>query len=534
MPAPALIPSAFVDSTNSFDTTDSTFINIPGLFTNIYLDSTSYIYAAMALEVQSSGNGDYPTGAFQIIINDSTSVELRKFFQPDDVGTISVEHRAGPYPDGSYNVFGRFQRVDGQQSVQINRGQLYAQALRGGRGDTGFTGPIGPTGAGVTGPTGADSTVAGPTGPTGADSTVAGPTGADSTVAGPTGPTGYVGATGPTGVAIIRTVPSDYTSSEISLFTDQTSWQDMTVGGGEGLILPGVQVSTPSARIFSVMSVQSDSTGIGAYPRGAFRILVDGTGSSELQRFVQDDDDIETTTLEYRSDPLPVGFYVVKGQFRRVTGERYFRIDRGQLYAQSLQGSVGSTGSIGGSGYSGISGWSGYSGASGYSGLGLSGYSGLGLSGYSGQVGGLGESGYSGYSGNFGQSGYSGIGFSGYSGIPYSPIISWTNPGPTVEGTRVAPSVIFPFTSGTIVKAYAYVQTPPVGSSLIFDINRDGTTIWTTQANRLTIPDGSNSGSQILFNITSISESSILDLDIDQTGSTTAGSNLTVELKFSL
>ena len=124
------------------------------------------------------------------------------------------------------------------------------------------------------------------------------------------------------------------------------------------------------------MSVQSDSDGTGSYPKGAFRITVDGTGSIELQRFVQDDDDVEVSTLEYRSDPLTVGPHDVRGQFKRIKGDRSFRIDKGQLFAQSLQGSVGGTGSLGASGYSGSIG------KSGYSGIGNSGFSGY--SGYSG------------------------------------------------------------------------------------------------------------------------------------------------------
>ena len=90
MPAPALIPSTFIsiDGT-SYDTTDISFVNIPNLTSSIYLDSTSYIYAAMALEIQSDNSSgmNYPTGAFRLIINDSTSVEFHKFLQPDDVET---------------------------------------------------------------------------------------------------------------------------------------------------------------------------------------------------------------------------------------------------------------------------------------------------------------------------------------------------------------------------------------------------------------------------------------------------------------
>jgi hypothetical protein len=83
----------------------------------------------------------------------------------------------------------------------------------------------------------------------------------------------------------------------------------------------------------------------------------------------------------------------------------------------------------------------------------------------------------------------------------------------------------------TITKAYAYAKIAPTGAGLIFDINKNGTTIWTTQADRLTIADGQNSGVQTSFDITSLAENDLLSIDIDQIGSTLAGGQITVVLK---
>lgn len=79
-----------------------------------------------------------------------------------------------------------------------NAGPTGAAGATGAQGNQGVQGPTGPTGAGLTGPTGANSTVPGPTGPTGPGLT--GPTGAQG-VAGPTGPSGPVGPSGPSGPA---------------------------------------------------------------------------------------------------------------------------------------------------------------------------------------------------------------------------------------------------------------------------------------------------------------------------------------------
>jgi len=97
-------------------------------------------------------------------------------------------------------------------------------------------------------------------------------------------------------------------------------------------------------------------------------------------------------------------------------------------------------------------------------------------------------------------------------------------------GTSVTPVLIAPRTL-TIVKAYANVKTNPTGADLILDINKNASTIWSTQANRLTISDGNTSGTQTSFNTTTLAEGDILTLDIDQIGSTVPGADLTVSLK---
>lgn len=103
--------------------------------------------------------------------------------------------------------------------------------------------------------------------------------------------------------------------------------------------------------------------------------------------------------------------------------------------------------------------------------------------------------------------------------------------GSLVTETSATP-VLVALATQTITKAYANVKTAPSGAAIIVDININGTSIWnTTPANRLTIADAATSGTQTSFDTTALSEGDILTIDIDQVGSTTAGSDLTVTLK---
>ena len=88
----------------------------------------------------------------------------------------------------------------------------------------------------------------------------------------------------------------------------------------------------------------------------------------------------------------------------------------------------------------------------------------------------------------------------------------------------------------TIVKAFAQAKTAPVGAALIVDLlfsTNNGSTftsIWTTTANRLTLADGINHGTQTLFDTTILAAGTILRIDVIQVGSGTAGRDVTVQL----
>jgi hypothetical protein len=90
----------------------------------------------------------------------------------------------------------------------------------------------------------------------------------------------------------------------------------------------------------------------------------------------------------------------------------------------------------------------------------------------------------------------------------------------------------FPFPA-TIIGVTAAVNTAPVGAAIILDVDKNGTTIFTTQANRPSIADGANAtASEAVPDVTSMSAGDYLTVDRDQVGSTAAGADLTVFIRY--
>jgi hypothetical protein len=105
--------------------------------------------------------------------------------------------------------------------------------------------------------------------------------------------------------------------------------------------------------------------------------------------------------------------------------------------------------------------------------------------------------------------------------------------GTLTTGTSKTAAIIVP-QAMTIIKVYAYVKTPSSGQAIIVDINKNGSTIWSNQANRVEIAAAGQTGSQTSFNTISLSEGDILTFDIDQVGSGTAGADITIAVICSL
>ncbi len=82
--------------------------------------------------------------------------------------------------------------------------------------------------------------------------------------------------------------------------------------------------------------------------------------------------------------------------------------------------------------------------------------------------------------------------------------------------------------AGTITAVRAAVGTAPTGAAILVDVNKNGTTVFTTQGNRPLIAAGTNSSGAAVPDVTSVIAGDLLSVDVDQIGSSVAGSDLVV------
>ncbi len=85
----------------------------------------------------------------------------------------------------------------------------------------------------------------------------------------------------------------------------------------------------------------------------------------------------------------------------------------------------------------------------------------------------------------------------------------------------------------TISKVFLAVNTAPTGAAIIVDIHKNGTTIFTTQSNRPQIAADANTGYTTTIEVSTWADGAYLTMHIDQIGSTTPGSDLTVIILYS-
>jgi len=85
---------------------------------------------------------------------------------------------------------------------------------------------------------------------------------------------------------------------------------------------------------------------------------------------------------------------------------------------------------------------------------------------------------------------------------------------------------------GTFRRIALVVETAPTGADLIVDINLNGTTIFSTQANRPKIVAGATQGNTTTFNTLTFAAGDLLRIDIDQIGSSVAGADLWIGVEY--
>ena len=114
--------------------------------------------------------------------------------------------------------------------------------------------------------------------------------------------------------------------------------------------------------------------------------------------------------------------------------------------------------------------------------------------------------------------------------VGYTPTLACPIAGSLFTGTSLSAAIIVTKTL-TVTKAYAFAKVGPTGAALIMDIKKNGSSLWaSTPANRITIADGAQYGTQTAFDVVSLVEGDILTPDIDQVGATQTGQDVTIEL----
>jgi hypothetical protein len=82
----------------------------------------------------------------------------------------------------------------------------------------------------------------------------------------------------------------------------------------------------------------------------------------------------------------------------------------------------------------------------------------------------------------------------------------------------------------TVTDVRASVGTAPTTQSVIVDVNKNGTTIFTTQGNRPTIAAGANTDASSTPDVTAFAAGDYMTVDVDQIGTGTVGADLTVQV----
>lgn len=88
----------------------------------------------------------------------------------------------------------------------------------------------------------------------------------------------------------------------------------------------------------------------------------------------------------------------------------------------------------------------------------------------------------------------------------------------------------YPTVNCSIVAVQISVGTAPTGASIKVDVNKNGTTIFTTQSNRPEVAISNFVDVSGTPDVTAMTTSDYFTIDIDQVGSSIAGSDLVVQI----
>lgn len=106
---------------------------------------------------------------------------------------------------------------------------------------------------------------------------------------------------------------------------------------------------------------------------------------------------------------------------------------------------------------------------------------------------------------------------------------------PDTLSVRTGEGLFYFPVAATLIGVSVTANGAPIGADIVVDVNKNDSTIFTTQANRPVIPDGLNvSGETTNIDDPAVDTGDYLSVDIDQVGSTFPGANLTVTVRYRL
>lgn len=106
--------------------------------------------------------------------------------------------------------------------------------------------------------------------------------------------------------------------------------------------------------------------------------------------------------------------------------------------------------------------------------------------------------------------------------------IDFTIAGLLSVGTGQVPVYFHRAVTGLFV--IAGLGSAPTGAAAIFDVNKNGTTIFTTQGNRPTVAAGTLTDLSSTPDVTTAAAGDYITVDVDQIGSTLPGSNAVISV----
>jgi len=115
-------------------------------------------------------------------------------------------------------------------------------------------------------------------------------------------------------------------------------------------------------------------------------------------------------------------------------------------------------------------------------------------------------------------------------GTIYTTIVMGDSTDPLTIGADKNPLPMEAPCTLTIVEVRLKVKAAPTGATIIVDVNKNGTTIFTTQSNRPVIAISATKGNTTTIEVPGLVKGDDLTFDIDQVGSTVAGSTIIIEI----